>query len=1256
QFDVRLDGKPVDIRSRPTQSLFAYLLLNAGTACRREQLCGILWPEAPEANARNSLRQALWRLNQALEQAHGYLLADEFAVTFDPAADYWLDVAVLDHKGIDSGPLDDLSAALALYEGDLLPGFYEDWVLLERERLQAVFEQKMKVLLDRLMGQERWAEVVDWGERWIALGHVPEPAYRALMHAHAAFGDVSGVAAVYRRCADALRRELGVEPSGQTRADYERLSKGEIRGYELRQLVSTGEFGALYRAYHRLVGREVAIKVIPPQYANQPDFIRRFEAEAQLIARVEHPHILPLYDYWREPDGAYLVMRWMNGGSLRDLLQRGALSAGRTARLVDQIGAALMAAHRQGLVHGHLKPENILFDDEGNACLTDFGIATDTSRITTDGTPPAPEPAAYLAPEQRNGGLAVHASDQYSLALVVYEALTGRSALVRRKAAALPRLSSPIRQPELPGALDVVLERAAALDPAQRYADMPAFVTALRQALGAMVPARKPADDASRVEVSNPYKGLRAFQQGDAADFFGREALTEQLLIRLREPQQAGRFLAVVGPSGSGKSSVVKAGLLPALRGGALPGSDKWFIVEMAPGAHPLEQLEVGLLRIAVSPPPRLMEQLQRDERGLSRATQMVLPDDGSELVLVIDQFEQAFTLVEDRAEASRFLDSLFAAVTDPASRLRVIITLRADFYDRPLLQPDFGDLVRCRTEVVMPLAADELVRAIVGPAERVGVTLEPGLAAAIVADVNEQPSALPLLQYALTELFERREGRLLTLKAYRLVGGVNGALARRAEEVYSGLNRVQQSATRQLFLRLVTLGEGMKDTRRRISQSELTSIAFRAPGLVEDSARWAPPSDPISAGVSPALSRSSPPPAECARVMEAVIEAFGRSRLLSFDRDSITRTPTVEIAHSALMRAWQRLSNWLDASRVDLRLQRLLATAADEWVNANQESSFLLRGARLAQFEGWAASTELALAHRERAYLEASLAEREAQQLEETTRRRQERAAISKLRMRNRLITAVAGMAFILAVLAGLLWKSYQDQMHRTLSAQLAAQAMSLMNDQPDLAGLLSLEAMGMSDTLEARVALVTAVQEHRQSPTYLHSPTGSITNVAFSPVGGTLASANTDGTVLFWDEEGQSARGLPMSQANRVTALAFSPDGNTFAAAAGDIFVVLQERARAKSVTLAAHGELVPSLAFSPNGQTLAAGMADNTIVLWDLALGQPIGQPMQGHTDWVYSVAFSPDGRWLASGSKDKTIILWDVTTQRPIGTPF
>ncbi|MGH6961716.1 MAG: ATP-binding protein, partial [Dongiaceae bacterium] len=224
-------------------------------------------------------------------------------------------------------------------------------------------------------------------------------------------------------------------------------------------------------------------------------------------------------------------------------------------------------------------------------------------------------------------------------------------------------------------------------------------------------------------DIANPYKGLRAFGEADAADFYGRETLTQQLLARLAEGGDLARFLAVVGPSGSGKSSVVRAGLAPALRRGGLPGSENWFIVDLLPGPHPLEELEAALLRVAVNPPESLLAQLREDKRGLVRAIHRTLPaDDATELVLVIDQFEEVFTLVEDETERAHLLDSLVAAVLDERSRIRVVITLRADFIDRPLRYVDFGELLRQRSELVLPLTPDEMERAIAGPAERVGL------------------------------------------------------------------------------------------------------------------------------------------------------------------------------------------------------------------------------------------------------------------------------------------------------------------------------------------------------------------------------------------------------------------------------------------------------------------------------------------------------------------------------------------------------
>src|SRR4051795_1637504 len=407
---------------------------------------------------------------------------------------------------------------------------------------------------------------------------------------------------------------------------------------------------------------------------------------------------------------------------------------------------------------------------------------------------------------------------------------------------------------------------------------------------------------AGTLETRNPYKGLRAFGEGDAEDFFGREALTEHLVARLGET----RFLAVVGPSGSGKSSVVRAGLVPRLRQGALPGSERWYVVEMFPGAYPLEELEAALLRAADTRPAGMLEQLEQDERGLLRAVKRLLADDESELVLVVDQLEEVFTLVEDESRRTQFLALLERAVGDPHARLRIVVTLRADFYDRPLLYSGFAELLRDYVEALVPLKAEEFERAIAGPAERVGARFEPGLLSELVAEVADEPGALPLLQYALTELYEGREGSTLTAEAYRAIGGVSGALAGRAEEIYTGLEEAGQDAARQLFLRLVTLGEGAEDTRRRVERTELAAMEVDQDALV------------------------------------AAIDGFGSSRLLSFDRDPRTGRATVEVAHEALLREWARLRRWVDAAREDVRMQRSLDAGTREWEDSRRDPSFL--------------------------------------------------------------------------------------------------------------------------------------------------------------------------------------------------------------------------------------------------------------------------------------------------------------------------
>ena len=265
--------------------------------------------------------------------------------------------------------------------------------------------------------------------------------------------------------------------------------------------------------------------------------------------------------------------------------------------------------------------------------------------------------------------------------------------------------------------------------------------------------------------VDNPYKGLRAFTEADADTFYGRDELIAQLASVVEG--DAG-LTAVVGPSGSGKSSLVQAGLIPALRNADRSDAD-WVIAVMRPGAYPFTELEAALVR-AVDEPPVTMSLLWNHDSDVLRAVLRILPDDGSRLLLVIDQFEELFALVDDD-ERDRFLRSLIALATDPRGRSRVLVTLRADFYDRPLMHPAFGRLMTGHVVNVMPLAADELEAAALGPASRVGVTFERGLLAALIDEVSGQPNALPLFQYTLTELFDRRQDSMLTGAAYAELG-----------------------------------------------------------------------------------------------------------------------------------------------------------------------------------------------------------------------------------------------------------------------------------------------------------------------------------------------------------------------------------------------------------------------------------------------------------------------------------------------------
>lgn len=1022
------------------------------------------------------------------------------------------------------------------------------------------------------------------------------------------------------------------------------LSGQIIKGYELRQLIGRGGFGAVYRAYQPTVEREVAIKIILPEYANHPNFIRRFETEAQTIARLEHIHIVPLYDYWREPDSACLVMRWLKGGSLQDSIdQHGYWELPLIARLLDQIAGALTVAHRNGIVHRDLKPANILLDEEGNAYLADFGIAKNLviapEAPTEDDRFGSP---AYVSPEQVTGGTISPQTDIYSLGVVLYMLLTGRTpffdpsttTVIRRQLTeSLPPLQST--RPELPHALNIIIWRATSKRPESRYPDALSLAADFRQVISpdatpteltAKLAAPTPRNIGPSIggqtliveiplEPENPYKGLRAFQEADSSDFFGRKALVDRLVARMAENTQQSRFLAVVGPSGSGKSSAVRAGLVPAIRRGTLYGSQDWFIVQMIPGPKPLEELADAINRVAINRLSDLASKLRANEQALNDIFAQVLPEPDSELLIVIDQFEEIFTLVTDEAEREHVLKLILNAVNHPSSRLRIIVTLRADLYDRPLLYQGFGDLMRERTEIVLPLNSSEMEQAIIGPVNRIGIRFEPGLVADIITQVNQQPGALPLLQYALTELFERREGYILTRAAYQSSGGVLGALARRADELYNELDSSSQSAAQQMFLRLVTLGEGVEDSRRRASRAELNAIARDK------------------------------------RIVQEVIDKFSKYRLLTLDYEPGTRAPTVEVAHEALIRVWGRLKSWLDTNRDELRLHRRLIAAANEWINARRDPSFLASGSRLTQFESLVLSPAISLNEDESTYLWASVA--------------------AKQRAATRLRWFIAGLiAFSLVALGLALFAfdrqsaAFNEQQRADQEAQisrsreLAVTALTGVT-KTDLALLLSIESLNAADTFEGRNSLLTTIQSRPRLTAYLNGHTDGVRSVAYSPDGRLLASGGRDNQIILWDTTTNQPIGNPLiGHTNRINSVAFSPHSTILASASDDGTVRLWDTTNGQQLgePFSQHAGSVWSVVFRPDGKQIASGSDEGTILIWDPNTKDLMSEPSLGHEGLVYSLAYSQDGELLASGGEDNTVRLWNVQTGQEIGTPL
>ncbi len=426
-----------------------------------------------------------------------------------------------------------------------------------------------------------------------------------------------------------------------------------------------------------------------------------------------------------------------------------------------------------------------------------------------------------------------------------------------------------------------------------------------------------------------PYRGLEAFDEAHAKFFFGREARTDWLVDSLRPPPagQENRFLAIIGPSGSGKSSLALAGLVPALRQGRIDGSADWPVAICHPHNDPLESLAVALARVNDgAPSPSKVRQLIRELReapnGMHLFARLAFGGAPSRqrLMVLVDQFEEVFTLCQDEALRRAFIENMIYAASTAGGQTIVVLTLRADFYGKCASYTDLAASLADHQDLVGPMTEEELHRAIERPARLVGCEFEPSLVERLVQDVKDQSGALPLLQYALLELWKEREGRRFTYAAYRAMGGLQGALENRANATLRSFSEAERELCRRIFLRLTQPGEGTEDTKRRVSFRELASSR----GDVED--------------------------------LDEVIRRLADARLVTTEGDR--RHPSerfVEVAHEALVRGWSELRRWIEADRAGLQTHRRLTEAAREWESSGRDLSYLYEGARLAVAREWA-------------------------------------------------------------------------------------------------------------------------------------------------------------------------------------------------------------------------------------------------------------------------------------------------------------
>jgi WD40 repeat protein len=968
----------------------------------------------------------------------------------------------------------------------------------------------------------------------------------------------------------------------------------------------------------------VALKLLAPGLAENEAFRERFLAESKLAASLDHPGVVPIYEAGEADGRLFIAMRYVEGSDLKARLRDGPLSAERTVRLCAQVADALDFAHGRGLVHRDVKPSNVLLDGRDHAYLADFGL---TKRL---GEPHSVEPGVlgtidYVAPEQIRGEKVNGRADEYSLGCLLYECLIGEPPFARSTHAAV--LYAHLEEhPPAPMGLEVVMRTALAKEPEGRYPTCADLVVAASEALGVPEGGRSPGLPFLLAGVVCPFKGLSFFDRADAEYFCGRERVVSEVVAQLA----ASTLVGILGPSGIGKSSLLRAGVLPALSAGVLPRSAEWRQILFRPGDHPCGELVRAL-----------------GGEGLDSALARLAPDE--RIVVAVDQLEELFTACQEEQERAAFLEELAAAALDRDRRALILCSLRADFYGRFVSYPGFAQLLNSSHTLMGPMDADELARAIEEPATRAGLEVERPLVEELVSDVAGEPGGLPLLSTMLLELWQTRDGRTLRYESYRTSGGVRAAVARLAEGAFVGLDESGRGVARNVMLRLVS-GDDAAVVRRRVPISELGQI---------DGA------DLVLATLTDARLLTVAD-GEVELSHEALIEEWPRYRSW-LEEDRVGRRVHTHVTTAA--REWDARGR----DPGDLYRGARLA-AAQEWAAQHGdlinrlERDFLQASDREAQSEArrqraqnrrlrWlAAGAGLLLALALVAVVFAEVQKGRANQQRRTAQSLQLAAsAQAALGTDPELSTLLALQALRISG-TNRAAQALRDALaqQRVLATLPAGGALSSATFSPD--GREIITAGGADGT-----ARIWSAGSHRQLSVI--KANSFLYRALFSPDGTKIVTVGVDGPAEIWSARTHQKLGVLTGSVGLYSA-AFSPDSKKIVTASqGDVrghtTEIWSTRSYKKLGALTepgadlVSGNDVYSAAFSPDGKEIVTASADGIARIWSASSHKQLGVLTEPGSGQLNSASFSPDGEEIITASNDGTARVWSAGSRKQLG---